>query len=59
MRPLQCKTCGLRFAETQREELREHMDGHFRKNLAKSGKPGAAAIAVKRSIAMGSTQPWL
>ena len=31
-RPLQCKTCGLRFLGTQREALKAHMDFHFRRN---------------------------
>ena len=31
-RPLQCQTCGVRFGADGREELRQHMDFHFRRN---------------------------
>jgi pre-mRNA cleavage complex 2 protein Pcf11 len=36
-RPLQCKVCGLRFEADGRDELREHMDFHFRRNMRGKG----------------------
>jgi len=35
---LQCKTCGLRFDEDKREDLRQHMDWHFRLKMRGKGK---------------------
>jgi len=45
-RPLQCKTCGARFGEEQREELRVHMDWHFRRNMR--GKASGAPPPSRR-----------
>ena len=50
MRPLQCKTCGLRFAESQREELRKHMDKHFKRNqvVGQAKQEGSSAPLISR-----------
>ena len=45
-RPLQCKTCGARFGEEEREELRVHMDWHFRRNMR--GKASGAPPPSRR-----------
>ena len=45
-RPLQCKTCGVRFGSDGREELRKHMDFHFRRNMR--GKAGGVAPPSRR-----------
>ena len=54
-RPLQCKTCGLRFAEVQREELRQHMDSHFKKKMR--GK--ATGIAPPSRRWMMPLEEWI
>ena len=43
---MQCKTCGVRFAEAQREELRAHMDLHFKRNMR--GKAAGVAPPSRR-----------
>ena len=45
-RPMQCKTCGVRFGVTEREELRVHMDMHFRRN--RRGKANGLAPSSRR-----------
>ena len=45
-RPLQCKTCGVRFGADGRDELRKHMDFHFRRNMR--GKAGGIAPPSRR-----------
>lgn len=46
-RPMQCKTCGVRFGASQREELRVHMDFHFRRNRRGTAAAGGAPASRK------------
>jgi pre-mRNA cleavage complex 2 protein Pcf11 len=50
-RPMQCKTCGLRFLATQREELRVHMDFHFRRNRRGTADGAPASRRWMRPLA--------
>ena len=53
--PLQCKTCGLRFDEGKRDELREHMDWHFKRNMR--GKAKGTAPPSRRWLL--SIDAWI
>jgi len=56
-RPLQCKTCGVRFGTDGRDGLRQHMDSHFRRNMrAKAG--GVAPPSRRWMLPSASWARW-